>query len=120
MDKRKCGRKPVHGAISGRLILADPLDIIDLSASGIRFYCSKKVDPNSLQKVKIAKNDVSLILKGQVVRSTLKKPSRLPGERRLLYEVALHFGKLSEKEERSIEELIRLLGHGKADRTLAR
>ncbi len=111
MERRKYTRKEVRGNVRGRIILIENLEVIDLSLSGIRFNCFKRVNPNSKLKIMIQLDDISVILKGTVVRSTLKNIN-IEGEPLSVYEVAMTFHSLRDHEMRSLEELIGRLNNG--------
>jgi uncharacterized Zn finger protein len=111
MEKRKCSRKECKGDVSGRIIFIEFLDIIDLSLSGIRFNCYRRVNMNSVHMIKIEKGKVSAKLKGVVVRSILKRMGVNDKKSLPLYEVALKFEKLSDSEKKSLEKVIQLLGN---------
>lgn len=111
MEKRKSIRKPVHGDVKGRMVLARNLEIMDLSLSGMRFRCIRKIDMHSIQSVNLGKNNISLKLRGIVVRSTLKSMKADSGKKAPFYEVALNFSKLSDDEKNCLETIIRLSGH---------
>ena len=111
LENRKFKRKDVHGNVSGRMVLIEHLEILDLSLSGIRFNCLKKVDTNSIHRVKIQKNNVSVDIKGRVVRSILKKMQEKKEKQIPVYEVAMNFENLPDCEKRSLEELISIIGN---------
>ena len=110
-DKREHERKRVKGEVDGKMILVDHLMILDLSMTGIRFESMRRVDMNSVHMIKIEKDNISLSLKGQVVRSyfCLKQQD---GTQVALYDVAMTFKSLSQEAKKSLEKLISLLGNG--------
>lgn len=109
MENRKYKRVKIHGNISGKMILTSNLDILDLSLSGIRFNSVRRVNINSICKIKIEKDDISINLKGIIVRSTFKNTTIIEGKSIPVYEVAMNFGPLKDEERRSLEYLIRRL-----------
>ena len=111
MDKREHERKRVKGEVAGKMILVDQLMILDLSMNGIRFESMRRVDMNSVHSIKIEKDDISLSVKGQVVRSYLCL-KQLEGTPVALYDVAMTFRSLSQEAKKSLEKLISLLGNG--------
>lgn len=111
LDKRKCERKHAAGEVSGKMILVDHLDIINLSESGIRIQCSRRVNMNDIHRIKIQKHGISLDIKGQVVRSTLSVEKR-GAESVTFYDVAMTFRNLSQETKKTLEKLISLLGNG--------
>ena len=111
MEKRKFERKKVEGELSGKMIMVDQLNILDLSMNGMRFRCGRRVDMNSVHRIKMDRKGLSLDLKGEVVRSTLCIEQR--GEKAVtVYEVAITFKNLSQEAKKTLENLISLLGNG--------
>jgi len=108
LEQRKNKREAVHGNVRGKIVLIEHLEILDLSLSGIRFNCLKKVDTNNIHRIKIEKNNISINVKGKVVRSILKK---LQEKNIPVYEIAMNFENLSEDEKISLEKLIFILGN---------
>ena len=110
MEKRKYERKKVGGKVNGKMILVDYLRIIDLSLSGIRFQCIRRVDMNDIHRIKIEKHGISLNIRGQVVRSILSIERR--GDECLpVYEIAMTFKNLSQEAKKSLEEFITQIGN---------
>ena len=111
MDKREYERKRVKGEVAGKMILVDHVMISDLSMNGIRFQSIRRVDMNSVHSIKIERDDMSLSVKGQVVRSylCLKQQEGTPVA---VYDVAMTFKNLSQEAKKSLEKLISLLGNG--------
>lgn len=108
MEKRKYKRKIVKGEVDGKIILADCLNILDLSMNGIHFKCIRRMDMNSIHRIKFKKDGISLDVTGQVVRSTLKSE----GNSVPVYEVAMTFKDVSQEGKKSLEKLISLIGNG--------
>ena len=111
MEQRKNKREAIHGNVRGKIVLIEHLEILDLSLSGIRFNCLKKVDTNNIHRIKIEKNNISINLKGKVVRSILKKLQEKNEKNIPVYEIAMNFENLSEDEKISLEKLIFILGN---------
>ena len=111
LDNREHERKRVKGEVDGKMILVDHLMIVDLSMNGIRFESIRRVDMNSVHTIKIAKDDISLSVKGQVVRSYLCLKQQ-EGTTETVYDVAMTFKNLSQEAKKSLEKLISLLGNG--------
>jgi len=112
LENRKNNRVKITGSVSGKIILVEHLEILDLSLSGICFNCLKKrrLEINSLQTIKIQKDDISVTAHGSIVRAILKtikeKGTDIP-----VYEVAMKFSDLTDNQKACIEKLIRLLGN---------
>jgi hypothetical protein len=110
VEKRKSKRVSVSGEVSGRVVLAADLDVLDLSLSGVRFTCCERIVPGSRIKLVIRKGGLQANLEGAVVRSTLKGGGSAEGEGAPLYEVGVSFGGISEKDMLDLEELIKIAG----------
>lgn len=111
MDKRQHKRKKVHGEIDGSMILVEYLQIIDLSLSGMRFSCFRRINTNSAQSIKIKKDSTVVRLKGTVVRSTFRKVEKIENKHCSVYEVAVDFGDLSDNQKKTLEEIISFIGN---------
>ena len=111
MEKRKYPRKNVGGEVKGRMILIDQLHIIDLSLSGVRFQCGRRIDMNDIHRLRIEKGGLLLNIRGQVVRSTLSMKKR-GGDCLPVYEIAMTFKNLSQEMKQSLEEFISKIGNG--------
>lgn len=111
MDKREYERKRVKGEVAGKMILVDHVMISDLSMNGIRFQSIRRVDMNSVHSIKIERDDISLSVKGQVVRSYLCLKQQ-EGTQVAVYDVAMTFKNLSHETKKNLEKLISLLGNG--------
>ena len=112
MENRKDRRVKAKNSVKGKIILVEHLEILDVSLSGIRFYCLKKrrLEINSLQTIKIEKDDISVVAHGSVVRATLKTIKE-KGEDIPVYEVAMKFSGLNSAQTACIGKLILLLGN---------
>lgn len=111
MEKRKYERKIVKGEVDGKMFLVNHLNILDLSMNGIHFKCIRRVDMNSIYRIRIEKNDVSLDITGQGVRSILCIEQR-GGNSVPVYEVSMTFKDVSQEGKKSLEKLISLIGNG--------
>ncbi len=111
MEKRKHRRREVHGEVGGSMILVDSLQIIDLSLSGMRFSCFKRVNTNSTQSIKIKNDKESVRLKGMVVRSLFRRVEEREDKSVSVYEVAVSFGELSDQQKQKLEEIISIIGN---------
>lgn len=109
LDKREHKRKEVHGEVEGSIILVEYLQIIDLSLSGMRFSCFKRINTNSAQSIKIKKDNTEVRLKGTVVRSTFRKVEQIEGKHCSVYEVAVNFAELSVNQKKTLHEIISFL-----------
>lgn len=108
MEHRKYRRILIHSDISGRMVLTSQIRIIDLSMTGIRFSCMRRVGMNSSYKIRLAKDEVNVEVKGTVVRSTLKN-SIVSGQPMPTYEVAMNFDDLSREQASLLQNLIDVL-----------
>jgi hypothetical protein len=120
MEKRKNVRIKICGDVKCKMILATAIDIIDLSLDGVRFISSRRVNTNSICTIKISRDDYFLNLKGQVVRSMLKKTTEEEGNVIPLYEVAMNFIKLDAQIMKRLEDLIKIINNEPADSNSAR
>lgn len=111
-ENRKNKRVNTKDSVSGKIILVEHLEILDLSLSGIHFNCLKKrrLEMNSLQTIKIQKDDISVLVHGVIVRATLKTMKQ-NGAYTPIYDVAMKFSPLTTTQTASIEKLTRLLGN---------
>lgn len=111
MDQRSAIRVEVNGQIFGKMILVENLDILDISATGIRFQCMRRVDMNSPHRIKIEKNGITVNLRGTIVRASFKGLQQADGKSLPVYEVAMQFDHLSDVEKKCLEKLISILYH---------
>jgi len=111
MDHRTALRVEVNGEISGKMILVESLEILDISMTGIRFNCMRRVDMNSPYKIKIEKNDISVNLRGTIVRASFKGLQQAEEKSLPVYEVAMHFDHLTDADKKGLEQLISILYH---------
>lgn len=110
MEHRKYKRIQVHSDINGKMIITSHIEILDLSLSGIKFFCLKRVNTNSLNKIRLTKDDISVEVRGRVVRSTLKN-SIVNGQAMPVYEVAMSFEDLTDDCKESLKLLIKKLDY---------
>ncbi|MBI5847058.1 MAG: PilZ domain-containing protein [Nitrospirae bacterium] len=111
MDNRSALRVEVNGQICGKMILVESLEILDISMTGIRFNCMRRVDMNSPHRIKIEKNDVSVNLRGTIVRAAFKGLQQTEEKSLPVYEVAMHFDQLTDLDKKGLEQLISILCH---------
>lgn len=111
MEHRRYKRVEISGNISGKMIFVTDLNLLDLSLSGVRFNCFRRVNTNSIYKIKIEKDDLSLTLQGTIVRSIFKGADESNGAYSPTYEVAMDFNKLSDKDTHALEVLINQIGN---------
>jgi hypothetical protein len=109
MDHRSAMRIEVNGQVSGKMILVESLEILDISMTGIRFKCMRRVDMNYPHRIKIEMNDVSLHIRGTIVRASFIGLQQVEEKSLPLYEVAMHFDDLTDIEKKSLEQLISIL-----------
>ena len=111
MDNRSALRVEVNGQICGKMILVENLEILDISMTGIRFKCMRRVDMNSPHKIKIEKNDVSVHLRGTIVRASFRGLHQTGEKSQPVYDVAMHFDHLTDDDKKGLSELIKILCH---------
>jgi hypothetical protein len=112
MEKRKNIRLKIDGNLFGKMVVRTDLDIIDISLTGIRFYCLRRINTNSTCSLTLEKNGFAVELKGFVVRSVLKRTKDVKGTKMPLYEVALQFETLDDEKKKKLDHLISLLQNG--------
>jgi len=110
MEHRKYKRVEIHSNITGRMVLTSQIRIVDLSMTGIRFSSMRRVNTNNCYRVRLAKDDVRVEVRGTVVRSTLKN-AIVEGRQMPVYEVAMNFDALSREQAASLQDLIEKLEH---------
>ncbi len=111
MDKRSAKRLSVEGQVSGKMALVESLEVEDISMTGIRFKSMRRVGMNSRHRIRIEHGDVSIVLKGSIVRSIFKGLQHLEAKSVPVYEVAMHFEGLSVQEAQTLERLMSILAH---------
>jgi hypothetical protein len=111
MDKRSAKRLAVGGQVRGRMALVESIEVEDISMTGIRFKSMRRVGMNSRHRIKIRHGDVSIVLKGNIVRSTFKGLQQTETKNMPVYEVGMHFEGMSDEETQSLEKLISILGN---------
>jgi len=109
MDMRSAKRFEVNGQVYGKMVLVESLEIEDISMTGIRFKSVRRVNMNSPHRIRIERGDVSVVLKGTIVRATFKGLQQIEGKSMPVYEVGMHFKSMSDKEMQSLEHLISVL-----------
>ncbi|MDP2156663.1 MAG: PilZ domain-containing protein [Nitrospirota bacterium] len=111
MDHRTALRVEVNGQMSGKMILVESLEILDISMTGIRFNCMRRVDMNSPHRIKIEKNDISVNLRGTIVRASFKGLHQTEEKSLPVYDVAMHFDHVTDDDKKCLEKLIAILYH---------
>jgi len=71
----------------------------------------RRVGMNSRHRIRIKHGDVSIVLKGNIVRSTFKGLQQTDAKNMPVYEVGMHFECMSDEERQSLEKLISILGN---------
>ncbi len=91
-----------------KLVLADEVEIKDISLGGILLETTKRLNINNSYKIQIVSSDNNGTInpKGVVVRALLKGHSNNGHKHLPLYQVALKFTKLSEKEKSFLDKII--------------
>ncbi len=112
MDRRQAPRIPAPIDVKGGVILIEHLDILDLSLSGIRFNCTRRLIPGQTLNIVLRKNDKRIDLRGKVLRSTFLGIAQIKGEDHNTYEVALAFENAPE-EKRQLMTFLPLAGENK-------
>ncbi len=112
MEKRKSVRLKIDGELCGKMVVRTQLDIIDISQTGIRFNCLRRINTNSSCSLTLEKGGISVDLRGLVVRSVLRRTKDVKGAKMPLYEVAVQFDKLDDKTQKNLDRLISILQNG--------
>ena len=111
MEHRSAVRIEVNGQVCGKMVLVESLEIVDISMTGIRFNCMRRVDMNSPHRIRIEKDDISVTLRGHIVRAMFKGLRQAEDKSLPVYEVGMHFENVSEKDVKSLEKLIKIICH---------
>ncbi len=111
MDHRTALRVEVNGQMSGKMILVESLEILDISMTGIRFNCMRRVDMNSPHRIKIEMNDLSVTLRGTIIRASFKGLHQTEEKSLPCYDVAMHFDYMTDDDKKSLEQFISILYH---------
>lgn len=92
----------------GKLILADDVEIKDISYGGIRIETTRRLNINNHYKIQILSSNkkdlitpVGLLVRAKLKGVTKEKDNTLP-----LYEIALKFISITAGEKRFLEKLI--------------
>jgi hypothetical protein len=109
MNQRSAVRVEVNGQVSGKMILVENLEIVDISMTGIRFRCMRRVDMNIPHRIKIEQQDVSVSLRGSIVRAAFKGLCQAGDKSFPVYEVAMHFDAMPDNDRKGLEKLVRIL-----------
>ncbi len=90
-----------------KLILADDVTTIDISRGGILLETSKRLNINNVYRLQIVSNDsttitpLALVVRSSLIGTTKKKNDLLP-----LYQVAMKFAGLDNKEKKFLDNVI--------------
>ena len=109
MDQRSAVRVDANGQVNGKMILVETLEIVDISMTGIRFKCMRRLDMNIPHRIRIEREGVSVRLKGDIVRANFKGLHQEGYKSLPVYEVAMHFDAMSDSDRKSLERLISIL-----------
>ena len=100
--------------ISGKMLFANSVDIIDVSAGGISLKTDKRLNIGNEYTLKLEGDDDLISVKGTIVRSSLHESRKAAnGDMVPIYSVAMKFNDVSHKK---ICELVKFMeSHGEAD-----
>lgn len=107
-EKRAKSRVKVSGNCTGKLVLFEHLEILDLSESGLRMKCMGRLTTNSVQRIRLESEQFMVYLKAVVVRSQLTGQQEINGKLMSVYDVALQFENVSEEQRRTLRRIINL------------
>lgn len=77
--------------VKGGAILIERLDILDLSLGGMRFFCTRRLNPGQSVDLVLRRDALRVNRRGKVVRSTFVGAVRIDGREHTSYEVAVAF-----------------------------
>lgn len=100
-ERRQSARVPVRGDVTAGVILIEHLDILDLSLGGVRFCCTRRLNPGQSVDLSLRRGAARVNLRGNVVRSSFVGAVRIDGRDHTSYEVAVAF------EQRPADERLR-------------
>lgn len=109
MEKRKFERITVNGRVSGNIVYATDIQIVDLSPGGVLLLGSKKLDPRSECTIHLNYKNKNIVLDGIVVRAHLKETIRINSDIVPVYEIAVEFNELDNKTIESIKNIMSYL-----------
>jgi len=90
-----------------KIFLADDVKLKDIGLGGILLETTRRLNINNCYKIQIVlRNNEVLMPRGIVVRSFLKGTVKKEEETLPVYEVALRFIELNEKEKRLLDKLL--------------
>lgn len=90
-ERRQNARMPVRADVRGGVVLIEHLDILDLSFSGVRFCCTRRLNPGQGVDLELRRQALRVRRRGTVVRSTFVGAVRIDGKDHTSYEVAVAF-----------------------------
>jgi hypothetical protein len=105
---RKFERLNPGNKCKGKLILSDDVKIKDISLGGLCIETTRRLNINNSYKIQIVSNDKKDIITplGLLVRAKLKGTVKKKDYTLPLYEVALKFIELNDKEKLFLDKLI--------------
>lgn len=107
-ERRQNARVSVRSDVKGGVILVEHLDILDLSLGGIRFACTRRLNPGQHVELALRNDAVRVNRRGTVVRSTFVGAVRIQDQEHISYEVAVAFDE-QPCDERQRADFARLL-----------
>lgn len=110
MERRKNKRVNVHGEVTGRVVLATDCDIRDISSSGMRFLARRRILPDSRVCLDLGRDGRNLNIYARVVRSNIVSTGTKNDGESPLYEIAVSFEPLENKDQEVLAELIDKVG----------
>jgi hypothetical protein len=72
MERRSAVRIGVKGQVCGGMILADSIEIEDISVTGVRFKSMRRLEMNCPHRIKGVDGGMTVVLKGTIVRASFK------------------------------------------------
>jgi hypothetical protein len=107
MIKREGLRVKIRDSYRARLVVADDIEINDISITGICIKTSKYLMNRNNYRVHIISQDNEEIMpRGKVVRSCLNCSIKRNGDTMPVYEVALKFVQLSNRERYFVRDML--------------
>jgi hypothetical protein len=90
----------------GNVDISPEIGIKDISAGGICFITTKRLNPANKCVLKLRHNDVQVMLNCVVIWSALRGTEKIKGEMAPLYEIGAEFNNLTESTAKRLEKLI--------------
>jgi hypothetical protein len=98
----------VRADVKGGVVLVEHLDILDLSLSGVRFCCTRRLNPGQSVDLALRRGALRVSRRGTVVRSAFVGATRIDGRDHTSYEVAVAFDQ-KPRDERQLADLALLM-----------